>query len=367
MATANAAFARAQEAFPRSKATSDGARFALQTVAALAGTASLYTGTTYGFDRAGMLGVAVGAACAIGCLLGPRLLLQAIKMRDAGRAIAAALMIAIAAPVAISAALGAAATARETAARAETKATGDQQRAQAAYERATAALARLPVTRPVAALEAALSAALKDTRLHDCRGWLASARLRAVCIRDVEPLRLELANAQERARLAASQDAAALLLRQQQHVKPAGLDAAAIARLAGRLGMMATADQVSDALLVLLVMATELLGGAALALAAPISGTRAVSKTDLPAAGDSESAKPCQEPEVVVPSVESEASDTIIERLSRGPLIGRQRDLAATFNLPITTFRRRVEGMPNVRLTATPTGSRLELVSAMRH
>jgi hypothetical protein len=87
----------------------------------------------------------------------------------------------------------------------------------------------------------------------------------------------------------------------------------------------------------------------------------------LPEDDSTELESPAQTPQVIVSTPESVESQAIAQRLADGPLVGRQRDLAAMFGLPITTFRRRVETMPNVRIVATPTGSRLELVPVMRH
>ena len=348
-----------------SQTTTDGkgTTVALLSIASLAGVASLYTGLMYGYDRAGLLGAAVGAACALACLLAPRQLVAATKGRDVARALAAAAMLAVAIPVAVSAALGAAATAREQAARLEAKSVGDRQRVQAAYDRAAGDLARLPATRPIAVIETDLASVLKDGRLNDCQGWLESSKLRTVCIEKVEPSRKELATAQERARLLTALDGASHQLGGLAPAKAASLDAASLSRLAGRLGVHVTADQVTDALLVLLVAATELLGGLALALVGTGTGTRAAAIPASPPRSGSIAVLVPPVSQVPVPTQESAESEAIAKRLEAGPLIGRQRDLAAMFDLPITTFRRRVESLPNVRLIATPTGSRLELAT----
>ena len=74
--------------------------YALIAIATLAGGAALYTGATYGYDRAGVLGSAVGISSALGCLLAPKILLEAIRHRNVAHALAAAAMIAVSTPLA---------------------------------------------------------------------------------------------------------------------------------------------------------------------------------------------------------------------------------------------------------------------------
>ena len=106
---------------------------------------------------------------------------------------------------------------------------------------------------------------------------------------------------------------------------------------------------VTDVLLVMQVLLLELGGALCLALIPSVSPAISV-------AGNSNS-------KLLIPMVDSSKSDLLAKRLGDGPLVGRQRDLAALFDLPVSTFRRRVESNPAVRMTATATGSRLELVA----
>ncbi len=117
----------------------------------------------------------------------------------------------------------------------------------------------------------------------------------------------------------------------------------------------------ADALIVLLVIVTELLGGLALALAR--------SGRALPVVpGGHGWSQP------VPPPVPDEAESSrnrriygrntaIIERLKSGALVGSQRNIARQLGLPVTTLRNVVETDPRVRLVASREGSRLELSS----
>ena len=90
-----------------------------------------------------------------------------------------------------------------------------------------------------------------------------------VCIREVEPRRKELAVANERQRLEVDIRRASDRLGAMTTGRPASADAAALSRLAARMGVDVAPDAIADGLLVLLVLATELLGGVALLLASP--------------------------------------------------------------------------------------------------
>lgn len=331
---------------------------ALYSIAALAGLAALYTGATYGLDRAGLLGAAIGIASALGCLAGPRLLMVAIKSRDATAALAATAMLAVAIPFAVSGALGNAAAVRDAAVRAETKLTDDRKRLQGDHTRASSALARLAYTRPVAAIESELAAALADPKLQGCVGWLPSITQRTICISKVEPARVELAIAQERNRLEGEMRRASDALSELKAGKPASADAAALSRLAGRLGLAIPPDSVIDGLLVLTVLAVELLGGLALALIrVPVVVTVAEStdgKQTLPTIPLAAN--------LLCAQTEHDRSAAVIERLKQGALVGSQRSIAERLRVPVTTLRNIVESDPRLRLSASREGSRLELL-----
>ena len=70
--------------------------------------------------------------------------------------------------------------------RSEIKATGDLKRLEARYAQLAADLAAAPpVSGRLEAVAAELASVLTDKRLRDCEGWVASSRLRAVCIERV--------------------------------------------------------------------------------------------------------------------------------------------------------------------------------------
>jgi hypothetical protein len=62
-------------------------------------------------------------------------------------------------------------------------------------------LEAIGIVRPASAIRGELNALLADKRLNDCEGWLASMKLRAVCIDRVAPLRVELGRAERREKL----------------------------------------------------------------------------------------------------------------------------------------------------------------------
>ena len=101
----------------------------------------------------------------------------------------------------ITGALGSQHGGRELAARTDGAITGERARLEAAYRRASDELAALPPARPAPVINTELSGILKDVKLQDCRGWLESKKLRAVCVKRVEPLRTEQATALSRQRL----------------------------------------------------------------------------------------------------------------------------------------------------------------------
>jgi hypothetical protein len=144
--------------------------------------------------------------------------------------------------------------------------TGERSRLESAYRRADTALGKLPATRPVAVVQAELDGVLKDPRLNDCRGWLQNSRLRATCIERVEPLRAELANANERQRLTGELASTSEALAGLTIGKPANADADSLGRYLEALGVTVTRERLADLLNLLTVASVELAGGIALAL-----------------------------------------------------------------------------------------------------
>jgi hypothetical protein len=143
---------------------------------------------------------------------------------------------------------------------------GERARLESQYRRADAALTKLPEARPTAAIRAEIDAALKDPRLNDCHGWLQSTRLRAVCVEKVEPLRAELANAEERQRLTSELATTSEALSALTVGKPANADAESLGRYLAAFGIGATSDRLADILNLLTVASVELAGGIAFAL-----------------------------------------------------------------------------------------------------
>lgn len=155
-------------------------------------------------------------------------------------------------------------------------------------------------------------------------------------------------------------------LTEQQPAAPANSDAATLARFLAAVGVAVSADTVADWLVIIAVLVLEIGPGLALAAvgaghhgqqvkaAGNDSGTREATAESNPNPAPASS-------QAIAGATESTESDVIAARLNRGPLVGRQRDLAEIFGLPVTTFRRRVESDPRLKMTATPSGSKLEL------
>lgn len=330
--------------------------YTLYAMAALAGGASILTAATYGSERAGPLGAAVGIGCALGCLLGPRLLMQAVKARDWARTVATTVLLAIAVPFAVSGALGAAAASRDTAQRSDGKLTADRERLTAEHRRATTALERLQPTRPTTAIQHELATVLANPTLAGCQGWLPSSAARNICIRQVEPARVELSIAEQRARLEVDARRASEALLALNVGRPASADSEALSRLAGRIGITVAPESVTDGLLVLTVLAVELLGGLALALAVPVTTVVSPSSAPVPT-------MPVAAPAASGSAAGFDRNADVIRRLQAGPLVGAQKSIAARLGMPVTSLRNAVASDPRLRLTASREGSRLELVT----
>jgi hypothetical protein len=135
------------------------------------------------------------------------------------------------------------------------------------YERAEAALAKIPRTRPASVIQTDIDAEIaKDQRLNDCDGWIDNSRLRATCINKISPLRKELASAIARERLEKELASTSEALSSLTIAKPANTDAASIGRYLAALGFNVLQDRLADLINLLVVTSVELLGGVALGL-----------------------------------------------------------------------------------------------------
>jgi hypothetical protein len=164
----------------------------------------------------------------------------------------------------VTAALGSAAGGRAQAERIETASTGARDRAQAAYDKATADLARIGSTRPVGELEALLAAAQLNPRTKGCAGEGSSSRV--TCPK----IEAELARARERDRLQAAVDKASGQLGVSP-TKVANSDAKALARFMTAVGFDVGPERLNDLLVLLAVLMVECGGGLSLAIGMALS------------------------------------------------------------------------------------------------
>lgn len=276
---------------------------------------------------------------------------------------------------------------RELAARTDGAATSERARHEAAYKRASAELEALPTARPAGVIKTELVVVLKDTRLRDCQGWLASRRLRTVCVEKVEPLRAELANAQAREKARRAMTDATAALAAVPTTAPANSDATALARYLAAVGIVIPLDRLADLISLLVVISIEIVGAVAIAF-----GRSPQSLDVAPQARQQWTVKP-ESPTVKAAAVptrtEAESNERprsldrpspqdgmsgsndvdrrrarIVQRLMDGALVGTQESIAARVGIPKTTMRRLVETDSRLRLSVGPTGSRLELATA---
>lgn len=275
------------------------------------------------------------------------------------------------------AALGSQHGGRELAGRTEAAAVGDHGRAQADYDRAAAALAQLPETRPAAVIQGELSVLLQDKRLKDCAVWLDSGRLRKVCSTQVLPARTELANAQARETAQAAMASASAALGSSGVAKPPNSDASAVRRYLAAIDINVGTDRLADVLSLLTVLAVEVCGAVALALGRrpavyaehqqrPHESVADATEVDSsPHGGGCGLGRSGADSRTGLQALDRGALDRrtqIVERLKSGALEGRQVDLARELGVPKTTLRRIVESDSRLRMVAGPQGSRLELV-----
>jgi hypothetical protein len=210
--------------------------------------------------------VAAGVACLF-ALSWPALI-RACERRQWSAAVMASCALILAGGYSVTAALGSAAGGRVQAERSETAATGQQNRAQKAYDAATAALAKLAPSRPLPEISG-LVEATRCTR----RVATTTARGRETTCTKPPDLLAELGRAQERERLQSSlAKAAADLDRAPPPV--ANSDAAALARYLRAVGLDVGQDRLNDLLVLLAVLMIEAGGGLSLAVAMALSGTQ---------------------------------------------------------------------------------------------
>jgi hypothetical protein len=255
------------DGLPSTTADNRAARLAFLTAGTLLALASIAIAALNGWSRGASLPeslvwAAAGIALALVSLFGLSLMLTHQGQRRAAAGIAWLLGLTFT----VIAALGSQHGGRELAGRVDGAAIGDRARYEADYKRGVDDLALLPATRPAAVIGQELVTILQDQRLRDCRGWLASWRLRKVCTDRVEPVRAELANAQARERLQATMATASAALGTATVGKPANADASAVQRYLSAVGIHVGTERLADILNLLTVFAVEFCGAAALAL-----------------------------------------------------------------------------------------------------
>ncbi len=119
---------------------------------------------------------------------------------------------------------------------------GDLAAGRSKATRAQQELDKIGITRPSAEISAELSALLlNDKRLENgegCDGWLASVKLRTLCVERIAPLRAELAKAERREHLEAE-------LRDKS-VGKSDPGASSLAAYLGALGIPVAVDEVAQ-------------------------------------------------------------------------------------------------------------------------
>jgi hypothetical protein len=260
--------------------------------------------TVYGWKKGSDLAscvtwavVAGGVACLF-ALSWPAL----IRSCDARRWSAAAMALAallLSGSYSVTAALGSAAGGRVQAERTETAAMGAQERAQAAYDDAKAALAKLKPSRPLAEMRGLVEAAPCYRRVIVTNGQRVTT-----CTKPAALL-AELGRAQERERLQAALDKAA----EQLATAPpsvANSDSRALSRYLAAIGLDVTPDRLNDLLVLLAVLMVECGGGLSLAVGMALAGapeSRQQARADAPRP---DSGHPCSPPaaEILAPGAE---------------------------------------------------------------
>ena len=260
---------------------------------------------------------AVAGGVAIVFALSWPALIRSVEARRWSAAVMALAALLLAGGYSVTAALGSAAGGRMQAAATETAVTSTRDRAQAAYDRAQAELAKIGPARPAAELEGLLSAARQT-----CRVFVSDGRRQTVCAPNA-PLTAELGRARQRDRLQADVDRAAEALAAAPP-KVANSDARALARYLAAAGLDVGADRLNDLLVLLAVLMIEAGGGLSLALGMALSAP-AIIRPAVPteAAGRSDQPKPAPEAAPAAHPAMSAARPAIVTDIR--PDFGRPR------------------------------------------
>lgn len=222
--------------------------------------------------------------------------------------------------------------------------------------RAQQELDKIGITRPAAEINAELSAVLQEDKrlaLNGCDGWLASVRLRTLCVERVAPLRAELAKAERREHLESE-------LRDKS-VGKSDPGAASLATYLGALGIPVAVDVVAQWLNLVPVLALEV----GSALAGFMVHTRGAITTI-----ESQTIKATRPPKTRHPRAQASprttAADAIVSQLHAhgGSLQSTERGLAQLIGAERSTVRRAIHGLAAgglVALEATKEGTILRL------
>jgi DNA-binding IclR family transcriptional regulator len=221
------------------------------------------TNALYGWHRgtdlpSALIWLTVSIAASIVFSLSVPALLNSIAAKKFAQVLLVCVGLATCGSYSIVAALGSASGGRIDAAASEAAGTDARRKAQAAYDKATADLAALKPTRPLAELEALVSAP------PPCRIVVTTGNRQTVCAHPVA-LTSELGRAKRRAELEAKIEAARLEL-SAPTTRQANSDAAAIAGYLGALGWSVDPEALNKVLALLAVLVVELGGGASLAI-----------------------------------------------------------------------------------------------------
>ena len=333
----------------------------LKLAAYVLGAAALSIAATGGWNRGinfptSLAWSSVGCAAAMIAMLAPGSIRRAVAGNANKGAVALGAAYALALTMSVTVALGSAAGGRIAASDSAEASSAARKRHQASYETTTAELTTLAPSRPAAEVRAMMAPLTAKIGANDCGGWLPDKATRAACA-SRHALAIELARAERRTELLGQQQSASNALNAPP-AAPANSDAAAIASYLGAVGVQVSADTVSKWLVLLAVGLLDVAPG--LLLAGLASSTE---ESAVVADGGTHNESVPQPAQTPMSSLGTLESDPIVARLQAGPIQGRQTDLAAMFGLPVTSFRRRLESLPQVRMTAGRDCSRLELVA----
>jgi len=261
----------------------------------------------------------------------------------------------------IAGALGAASSGRTTATQIETASTGACQRAQAAYDTATAELGRLEPARSVDELLPLVEAAKPQ-----CRVRVDSTGQTKVCAKP-SGLLAELGRAHRRSELQQQIDKASAVLSTGQTVRPANADSKALAKYLVAIGLDVSADRITDLLVVLAVLVLELGPGACLSLAMALPGPVAAAPSRPSVHNGQATEQPTDRPAATGQTIlASPASDIEHALRSAGGSVDSLRALAERVGRPKSSVAaecHRLASAGAVRLAKRGRGTRIELVA----